>query len=216
VNILNDSICTLEYKNGGLNGFVPFLAKYVFLTSTKPPEEAYNFGRGNEEDDSNKRSYEQFERRLDYIIEFKGNWKRRTTEIIFHKGDEEKFRNMEWIIEYTDEEHEVDEIEKKGEIFTKDVEGEHFDEDGIVYWLRKFPEYKKMYLKDYPKCKKMREYKKGLKRNVEIINEGISKRIRLNEDNGENSNYNNNEILIDDAESNSSVEIDDSDYEIDV
>ena len=55
VNILNDSICDVELKHGG---FVPFFAKYVFLTSTKSPDEAYNFGQNGRDDDSNKRSFE--------------------------------------------------------------------------------------------------------------------------------------------------------------
>ncbi|CAG8643676.1 5858_t:CDS:2, partial [Scutellospora calospora] len=116
VNILNDSICDLELKH---KGFVPFLAKYVFLTNTKPPEEAYNFGQNGRDDDSNKRSFEQFERRLDIIIEFRGKWhndiSKRTTEIIFHKGDEQKFRDMEWDVEYNNDKYTVDEIVERGE-----------------------------------------------------------------------------------------------------
>ena len=65
-----------------------FKAKYVFLTSTKPPEEAYNFGQRIGEDD-NKRDFGQFYRRLDFIIEFEGKWDdnidNRTTQLIFHK-----------------------------------------------------------------------------------------------------------------------------------
>ncbi|CAG8808250.1 15759_t:CDS:2, partial [Racocetra fulgida] len=44
VKLLNDTDESVEIKN---KGFVPFLAKYVFMTSRKPPQEAFNFGNGN-------------------------------------------------------------------------------------------------------------------------------------------------------------------------
>ncbi|RIB03797.1 hypothetical protein C2G38_2286557 [Gigaspora rosea] len=42
VNVLNDSCHNVKKKH---SGFEPFIAKYVFLTATKPPEEAYNFSQ---------------------------------------------------------------------------------------------------------------------------------------------------------------------------
>ncbi|RIB24503.1 hypothetical protein C2G38_2168352 [Gigaspora rosea] len=71
INILNDSCFNVEKKH---SGFEPFIAKYVFLTATKPPEEAYNFNQTGVTEDDNKRDYEQFDRQLDYIIEFQGKW----------------------------------------------------------------------------------------------------------------------------------------------
>ncbi|CAG8745975.1 5421_t:CDS:2 [Gigaspora rosea] len=109
INILNDSCFNVEKKH---SGFEPFIAKYVFLTATKPPEEAYNFNQTGVTEDDNKRDYEQFDRRLDYIIEFQGKWhddiSQRTTWIIFHKGNEEKFRNMEWDIKYCSSSNSID------------------------------------------------------------------------------------------------------------
>ncbi|CAG8832802.1 13175_t:CDS:1, partial [Racocetra persica] len=41
-NLFNDTPYYIELKH---KGFKPFLAKYIFLTARKPPEDAYNFGR---------------------------------------------------------------------------------------------------------------------------------------------------------------------------
>ncbi|CAG8746741.1 10297_t:CDS:2, partial [Gigaspora rosea] len=69
INILNDSCFNVEKKHGE---FEPFIAKYVFLTATKPLEEVYNFSQTGATEDDNKHGYEQFDRQLDYIIEFQG------------------------------------------------------------------------------------------------------------------------------------------------
>src|SRR2546426_174355 len=61
-------------------------------------------------------------------------------------------------MEYDDDEDGIEENVKRGEVFTDGVEGEHFDEDGMVYWRRKFPLYKIEYLRDYSRCKKMCDY----------------------------------------------------------
>ncbi|CAG8651746.1 6986_t:CDS:2, partial [Dentiscutata heterogama] len=70
--------------------FVPFLAKYVFITSHKPSEEAFNFHR------------------------FRGMWHDEldqcTTELIFHKGLEEDFHNMLWNIKYDKGEYTCEEL----------------------------------------------------------------------------------------------------------
>jgi hypothetical protein len=68
VNLLNDTTYNVESKH---KGFEPFLAKYVVLTSRKSPYEAYNFGQQGSEEFV-QRDWPQFERRLDYIVEFKG------------------------------------------------------------------------------------------------------------------------------------------------
>ena len=64
------------------------------MTSHKPPQEAFNFGRQGTENHI-QRDWGQFERRLDYIIEFKGKWndeiEKCTTQLIFHKGSESDF-----------------------------------------------------------------------------------------------------------------------------
>ncbi|RIB17497.1 hypothetical protein C2G38_2313592 [Gigaspora rosea] len=59
VNVLNDFCHNVEKKHGG---FEPFIAKYVFLTATKPPEEAYNFSQTGVTEDDNKRDFGQFDR----------------------------------------------------------------------------------------------------------------------------------------------------------
>ncbi|CAG8710486.1 3_t:CDS:2, partial [Scutellospora calospora] len=51
-------------------------------------------------------------------------------------------------------------IVERGEVFTEGLDGEYFDENGIVYWRRRFEKYKIEYLQDYPNCKKMVEYRK--------------------------------------------------------
>ncbi|CAG8568402.1 347_t:CDS:2, partial [Dentiscutata heterogama] len=52
-------------------GFIPFLAKYVFMISYKPLEEAFNFCRNHINDKSfTQQDWDQFYRRLDFIIEF--------------------------------------------------------------------------------------------------------------------------------------------------
>ncbi|RIB03372.1 hypothetical protein C2G38_2049323 [Gigaspora rosea] len=42
INVLNNLCFNVEKKH---SRFEPFIAKYVFLTATKPPEEAYNFSQ---------------------------------------------------------------------------------------------------------------------------------------------------------------------------
>ncbi|CAG8756655.1 12226_t:CDS:2, partial [Cetraspora pellucida] len=111
VNVLNDGKCKVQFKHGGFNYMI---AKYIFMTSTKPPDEVYNFGTRPNDDDSNKHDYRQFERHLIYIIEFQSKWdddiEKRTTEIIFHKGDERK-----------NGKYNIEELVEKGEKFTENI-----------------------------------------------------------------------------------------------
>ncbi|CAG8759211.1 13483_t:CDS:1, partial [Cetraspora pellucida] len=90
LKLLNDNSSEVEIEP---NKFVSFNANYIFMINTKKPSETY--------------SYQFLERHLTYIIEFTGKWnsdiEKRTTDIIFHKGDEEKFHNMKWDIEYIKE-----------------------------------------------------------------------------------------------------------------
>ncbi|CAG8481921.1 19033_t:CDS:2, partial [Racocetra persica] len=52
VNYPNDTSEWIEIK---AKGFVLFLAKYIFLTARKPPEDAFNFGQC--EEDTNQRGF---------------------------------------------------------------------------------------------------------------------------------------------------------------
>ncbi|CAG8623237.1 5776_t:CDS:2, partial [Dentiscutata heterogama] len=94
VKYLNDTPEDVEQKH---KGFIPFLAKYVFITSHKPPEEAFNFRH------------------------------QRTTELIFYKGSEEDFRNMNWDVKYCKGEFTVDELKT----IVQDLNQEQDDHDDI-------------------------------------------------------------------------------------
>ncbi|CAG8629263.1 16596_t:CDS:2, partial [Dentiscutata heterogama] len=50
VNVLNDTSCPVKIKYGTYKTL--FKAKFVFMTSTKPPEEAYNFGQHDSKDNN--------------------------------------------------------------------------------------------------------------------------------------------------------------------
>ncbi|CAG8540452.1 5067_t:CDS:1, partial [Dentiscutata heterogama] len=50
VNVLNDISCPVKIKYRTYKTL--FKAKYVFITSTKLSEEAYNFGQHDSEDDN--------------------------------------------------------------------------------------------------------------------------------------------------------------------
>ncbi|CAG8695221.1 2475_t:CDS:2, partial [Dentiscutata heterogama] len=89
VKYLNDTPEDVEQKH---KGFIPFLAKYIFITSHKPPEEAFNFRRNHVNDKSfTQRDWDQFYRRLDF-------------------GSEEDFCNMNWDVKYRKGEFTVDEL----------------------------------------------------------------------------------------------------------
>ncbi|CAG8736130.1 2843_t:CDS:1, partial [Dentiscutata heterogama] len=91
--------------------------------------EAFNFRRVNMNDEtSTQRDWGQFYRRLDYIIEFRGMWHneldQRTTELIFHKGSEEDFRNMLWDVKYDEGEYTSEELRTFIQELNKDYDGE--------------------------------------------------------------------------------------------
>ncbi|CAG8538151.1 15110_t:CDS:1 [Cetraspora pellucida] len=144
-SLLNDNKANIEIEP---NKFVSFNAKYIFIINTNLLEEetyVYRF------------LYDH----LTYIIEFRGKWngdiEKRTTELVFHKGDEKKFHNMEWDIEYRKE--------NINNINTVKIQNQKIDgiivysNDGKVYFRQEFPEYIKKYLLDYPKSKSLSEYK---------------------------------------------------------
>ncbi|CAG8509063.1 739_t:CDS:10 [Scutellospora calospora] len=146
-------IVILLYGDGG-SGKTGLVFELFRDFGPKPPEECYNFGQDGREEDSNKRNFRQFARRLNFVAEISGVWdddiEKRTTNISFRKSpldDDIKLRRGIYTI---------DEIVEKAEMFTENIEGEYFDVDGIVYWRRKFPDYLKRYLADYPKCKDMK------------------------------------------------------------
>ncbi|CAG8691577.1 12662_t:CDS:1, partial [Dentiscutata heterogama] len=110
-------------------GFIPFLAKYVFMISHKPPKEAFNFRHNHINDESfTQRDWDQFYHRLDFIIEFTGKWNndidQRTTELIFHKGSEEDFCNMNWDVKYRKGEFTVDELKTIVQDLNQEQDGE--------------------------------------------------------------------------------------------
>ncbi|CAG8686754.1 4070_t:CDS:2, partial [Dentiscutata heterogama] len=147
VKYLNDTPEDVEQKH---KGFIPFLAKYVFMTSHKPPEEAFNFRRNYVNDESfTQRDWDQFYRRLDFVIEFTGKWNddinQRTTKLIFYKG------------EFT-----VDELKTIVQGLNQEQDGEVIIKQNQVYWCRHFPEFKKNYLCDYLRCRELSDYKQEL------------------------------------------------------
>ncbi|CAG8705908.1 1630_t:CDS:2, partial [Scutellospora calospora] len=115
---LNDTLAEVEVKR---KGFKPFLTKYIFMTSQRSPEESFNFGQRN-------RSKDEFDRRLDFIIEFKEKWNDdidlRTTELIFHRGSEEEFRNMIWDLKYDKGEYMKEELTEVVRDLNKDEDRE--------------------------------------------------------------------------------------------
>ncbi|CAG8754220.1 12489_t:CDS:2 [Cetraspora pellucida] len=134
INFLNGIKTHIETKNE----FVLFCTKYIFMTSTKTPGEAFGF------DDSNKRDLDN------------NNLERRTTEIIFHKGDERKFCNIEWNIEYQKGQYNFDTINEEQ---NKNIDGYFVIDNGKIYFQQKFPDYIKKYLLDFSNSKPLSEYK---------------------------------------------------------
>ncbi|RIB10268.1 hypothetical protein C2G38_2146161 [Gigaspora rosea] len=201
INLLNDTSHRVEIKH---KGFEPFIAKYIFLTARKPPNEAYNFGKRHDDEESVQRDFGQFERRLDYIIEFKGKYnhdiEKRTTEIIFYKGDENKFHKMIWDVEYCISEDGIEKTIKESKKFNQDIEGEHIIDGDNLYWRKKFPQYKKNYLYDFPKSRKMFHYKQEFLNTLQnniietedlMIKASSSSKRKLEECNSEQKNKKN-------------------------
>ncbi|CAG8732444.1 1318_t:CDS:2, partial [Dentiscutata heterogama] len=150
---------------------------YVFMTSHKPPEEAFNFRRHNANDKmSTQRDWGQFYRRLDYVIEFKGIWHDEmdlhTTKLIFHKGC------GAGIEQYQD-----------GEVIIK--------ADNQVYWRRCFPEFKKNYLRDYPRCRELSDYKQKLLQQSQLRLKCRIKKF-INDSDHDDVNISNSHMMLDD------------------
>jgi hypothetical protein len=124
-----------------------------------------------------------------------------------------EFKSMKWVLKYKRGKHTIDEIVAKGKMFEKDIKGEHFDEDEIVYWETNFPEYMRNYLRDYPNCKPISEYVDRLEKRTL---DDIDSVVEIGSSSSNKKTKYTNEIILDDIENNSSIEIDDSDYEIDV
>ncbi|CAG8674819.1 3316_t:CDS:2, partial [Dentiscutata heterogama] len=141
VKYLNDTPENVEQKG---KTFVPFLAKYVFMTSHKPPEEAFNFRRYNiNEEISTQRDWGQFYRL------------------------EEEFRSMTWDVKYRKGEFTSEELKAVVQELNKNQDGEVIIKaDNQVYWCRCFSKFKKNYLCDYPRCPK-RKPNKRLKHRIE-------------------------------------------------
>ncbi|CAG8643158.1 5641_t:CDS:1, partial [Scutellospora calospora] len=131
-------------------GFKPLLAKYIFMTSRRSSEESFNFSQCNKSEDEVYRDWDQFDRRLDFIIEFKGKWNDNidlhTTELIFHRGSKDEFRNMIWDLKYDKGEYITEELIEVVKDLNKDEDRKIVIKNNQVYWRRHFSEFKKRYL----------------------------------------------------------------------
>ncbi|CAG8563761.1 9286_t:CDS:2 [Dentiscutata heterogama] len=141
VKYLNNTPENVEQKG---KTFVPFLAKYVFMTFHKPPEEVFNFRRVNINDETSTQcDWGQFYRHLDYIIKFRGMWHdeldQHTTELIFHKGSKEDFCKMLWDVKYDEGEYTCEELRTIIQELNKDQDSEVIIKLDQVYWHRHFP-----------------------------------------------------------------------------
>ncbi|CAG8441410.1 3680_t:CDS:2, partial [Dentiscutata heterogama] len=170
VKYLNDTPEDVEQKH---KGFIPFLAKYVFMTSHKPPEEAFNFRRNHVNNKSfTQRDWDQFYCRLDFIIKFTGKWNdidQCTTELIFHKSSEKDFHNMNWDVKYCKGEFTVDELKTIVQGLNQEQDGEVIIKQNQVYWRRCFREFKKNYLCDYSRCCELSDYKQELLQQSQLV-----------------------------------------------
>ncbi|CAG8549925.1 6428_t:CDS:2 [Ambispora gerdemannii] len=161
VNILNDTNHNVEKK---YEGFTPLLSKYIFLTSTKSPEQAYNFNDYELEDGTqlkNKKSLKQFMRRLDYVIKFTGEWdddlEKCTIQIEIEKGNKDDFYNIFWDLKYSKDDLTIEELVERVKKINKDID-------------------------DYPQCEELSYYKKKF----------IENKNKRKLDNVENNNIENN------------------------
>jgi hypothetical protein len=71
---------------------------------------------------------------------------------------------MSWYIKYRNGENTLEEVIKKSQEMNKN-QGKEIIKDNYVYWLKDFPEFKKNYLRDYPKSKELFEYRVELENN---------------------------------------------------
>ncbi|CAG8760683.1 11525_t:CDS:1, partial [Cetraspora pellucida] len=104
---------------------------------------------------------------------------KRTTSIIFHKGDEEKFRNMEWDVEYRKENiNNINTVKIQNQKINRKIV---YNNDGKIYFRQEFPNYIKNYIKDYPKSKPLIKYKEiEEKENLRTITHEFKKHDNLN------------------------------------
>ncbi|CAG8679021.1 12737_t:CDS:1, partial [Dentiscutata heterogama] len=126
VKYLNNTPEDVEQKH---KGFILFLAKYVFMTSYKPPEKAFNFHHNHINDESfTQRDWDQFYHYLDFIIEFTGKWNddidQCTTKLIFHKDSKGDFHNMNWDVKYCKGKFTVDKLKTIVQGLNQEQDGE--------------------------------------------------------------------------------------------
>ncbi|CAG8497096.1 4093_t:CDS:1, partial [Dentiscutata heterogama] len=70
-----------------------------------------------------------------------------------------QFRSMNWDIKYRNGCNTPAEVIEKSKILNKGIEGEHVVVGHMVYWRRKFPEFKRRYLQDYPRSRELFKYR---------------------------------------------------------
>ncbi|KAF0481456.1 hypothetical protein F8M41_023593 [Gigaspora margarita] len=144
------SLQDVEYKKKELENRFRKSGLVQALFSCK---KAYNFGQKHDDEELVQRDFGQFERRLDYIIVFKGKYNhditKHTTEIVFHKGDKTKFYKMQWDVELCIDEDVIEKIIEESEKFNKSIEGEHITDSDNLYCRKKFLKFKKQYLRDF-------------------------------------------------------------------
>ncbi|CAG8791833.1 9362_t:CDS:2, partial [Gigaspora rosea] len=113
INLLNNTSYRVEIKH---KGFEPFVTKYIFLTARKPPNEAYNFGKRHDNEESDK----------EILI--------KEQQKSYYKGDENKFRNMCWDIKYCIGEDGIEKTIEESKKFNQNIEGEHIVDGDNLYW----------------------------------------------------------------------------------
>ncbi|CAG8619572.1 5591_t:CDS:2, partial [Dentiscutata heterogama] len=110
---------TVEIKE---KSFVPFLAKYIFMTSRKSAKEAFNFGQRNINDE------------ISTQYKWNDNIEKCTTQLIFHKGLESDFYGILWDLKYDKCEYTTEELKKIVQELNKDKPGEVIVKNNQVYW----------------------------------------------------------------------------------
>ncbi|CAG8637833.1 13268_t:CDS:2, partial [Dentiscutata heterogama] len=130
-------------KTGEIKGksFVLFLAKYIFMTSCKPAEKAFNFGQRNIDDKTSTQC------------------------------SESDFCGILWDLKYDKCKYTTKKLKKIVQELNKNELEEVIIKDNQVYWCQIFPEYKKYYLQDYSYCKELSDYKQQVHIKVESDDE---------------------------------------------
>ncbi|CAG8746848.1 2520_t:CDS:2, partial [Dentiscutata heterogama] len=86
----------------------------------------------------------------------------------------------------------------------KDQDGKVIIKSDQVYWHRRFPEFKKNYLHDYPKCHKLSRYRQELLQQSQLAKRKPNKRLKrrieqfINDSNQDDVNISNSRIMLDD------------------